>query len=197
MARPKHLNGGAPTKFKKEYVEQILKFFAVEPYIEKVFEQTKEFYLNGKIKKESTKTRPVPNKMPTLFSFSREIGVDYSTVWRWAEKGEDEMNTESLLESGKTVEQTKKIIETQTHLRLFRKAYNSAKQMQKEFLITIGLAGAAPPASFIFTAKNITDMRDSHDVVATQIVRDYKDLKDDALNQEIKRLQSEVGISAS
>ena len=46
----------------------------------------------------------------------------------------------------------------------FFEAYNTCKQLQKDFLTANGLEGLYPPASFIFVAKNITDMRDKQEV---------------------------------
>jgi hypothetical protein len=43
-------------------------------------------------------------------------------------------------------------------------AYNKAKEYQKFFLIENALAGLYNPTAFIFTAKNITDMRDQQEV---------------------------------
>lgn len=46
----------------------------------------------------------------------------------------------------------------------FSEAYKKAKEIQKECLIMGGLTGLFNPTAFIFTAKNITDMRDSQEV---------------------------------
>lgn len=46
----------------------------------------------------------------------------------------------------------------------FLASYQKAKQIQKELLITGGLKGYFNPTSFIFTAKNITDMRDKQEI---------------------------------
>lgn len=186
--------GGRKTKFKPEYIQEIIEFFSIEPYRKELIKFAKEYYTNGKVKKESSEHKLVPNKLPTLFSFARKIGVDYSTVYRWAEKGEDEPETEeALLEQGIAQEQIQEILDKQSNLLRFRKAFNEAKQLQKEFLISIGLAGAAPPAAFIFTAKNITDMRDTHETKNEHILRDFKDLKDEELDREIARLKGEIG----
>lgn len=139
---------GRPSKFKPEFAEALVKFFDIEPYIKEVQEKLTEYYKDGEVKKESEKFRLVPNKMPTLYRFSKAIGVDYTTVWRWAEKGE--LNED----------EGKKCPEFET----FCNAYKEAKELQKEFLINIGLAGAAPSAAFIFTAKNVTDMRDKQEI---------------------------------
>jgi hypothetical protein len=50
----------------------------------------------------------------------------------------------------------------------FSAAYNQAKDLEKEFLVDSGLAGLYPPASFIFTAKNITDMRDRQEFTGAE-----------------------------
>ena len=49
----------------------------------------------------------------------------------------------------------------------FSLAYNTAKQLQKEFLVQNGVSGLFNPAFTIFTAKNITDMRDQTGVDLT------------------------------
>ena len=48
----------------------------------------------------------------------------------------------------------------------FGGAYNRCRNIQKECLMRLGLTGISPPASFIFVAKNITDMRDSSDITS-------------------------------
>lgn len=140
--------GGRPSKFKPEYIDAIIEFFDIEPYKKEIIEQAKEFFADGSIKKENEKFIYKPNKMPTLYRFARKIGVEYETVWRWAEQGKD------IDEEGEWVEN-----KTPDFLRFFN-AYKEAKELQKEFLISIGLANAAPSAFAIFTAKNVTDMRD-------------------------------------
>ena len=153
--------GGRPSKFDPKYTKELVKFFDVEPYKRVVSESSKEFFADGKPKKESVKYKLLPNKLPTLYSFSRKIKIDFSTIWRWANKGEtDEIEKkidEAILNGG---------VKTETMDRLkdlndFCKAYKEAKELQKEFLISIGLSGAANAPFAIFTAKNVTDMRDN------------------------------------
>lgn len=45
----------------------------------------------------------------------------------------------------------------------FRQAYKKAKAIQKECLIAGALKGLFNPTAFIFTAKNITDMKDKQE----------------------------------
>jgi hypothetical protein len=96
-------------------------------------ERVKKAYITGKNKYEKTEYETVPCDLPFFSAFARKIGVDHETLTsEWPKQYED-----------------------------FSVAYNTAKQLQKEFLVTNGLRGLYPPASFIFTAKNITDMRDT------------------------------------
>lgn len=152
---------GAPTKFRHEYIAQLIEFFDVQPFQNEVCEQNVEYFVNGKVKKAGVKYKLVPNAMPTLFQFARRIGVAYSTVWRWAERGDDpelERRLQAHLE-GKEVLPGEELLKIKG-LKDFCNAYKDAKELQKEFLINLGLAGVSPPSSFIFVAKNVTDMRD-------------------------------------
>lgn len=150
--------GGRPTDFDPSFCEKLIEFFDQEPYDKDVSEESIEYFQNGAIKKKSVKLRLTANKLPTLFGFSRKIGVVYSTVWRWMKKGEDligelEKENPEITEEALTDEQ-RGYVE-------FCNAYKAAKELQKEFLISLGLSGAAPAPAFIFTAKNVTDMRDT------------------------------------
>lgn len=145
-------NGGRPTKYDPEVITKLKEFFEIEPYKLVDVESSKEYFANGKIKKESTKTRPIPNKLPTLYSFAKSIDVAYWTVQHWMKEGESIKDSKEPL----TDEQLSKIE--------FSHAYKEAKEAQKEFLMANGLTGSTPPAAYIFTAKNITDMRDKQEV---------------------------------
>ena len=127
---------GRPTKYDPKYCDEIIEFFSIEPTREIVIENTSakgDTYYTTKI---------LPNRLPTFARFARTIGVNKDTLIEWAT---------ATANDGERVE-----------LRHpdFSDAYNAAKELQKEFLVDNGLAGLSPPASFIFTAKNITDMRD-------------------------------------
>lgn len=144
---PEEKKTGRPTDYKAEYPELLISHFKVDPYTLVVMESSTEYNRDGSIKKKTEKKQKVANKMPTLFNFSQTIGVNYRTVWRWAH--EKDAKTQELI-----------------HLE-FSHAYNAAKELQKDFLISLGLSGSAPPASFIFVAKNVTDMRDKTEVANT------------------------------
>jgi hypothetical protein len=95
-------------------------------------------HITGKNDYEKDEYETVPNELPTFAKFARKIGVNGDTIVEWAKKYKE-----------------------------FSAAYNVAKELQKEFLVDNGLAGLYPPASFIFTAKNVTDMRDKQEVEVT------------------------------
>lgn len=76
----------------------------------------------------------VANQLPFLSAFARDIGVCHDTLIEWTKIHEE-----------------------------FSESYKNAKELQKEFLITNGLLGLYNPTAFIFTAKNITDMRDKQE----------------------------------
>jgi hypothetical protein len=92
--------------------------------------------ITGKNEYHKTEYARVAKELPTLAKFARKIGVNKDTiVSEWVKKYPE-----------------------------FSDAYNTVKELQKEFLIDNGLAGLYPPASYIFTAKNITDMKDKSEV---------------------------------
>lgn len=165
--------GGRPTKFKPAYIRELIEFFDIEPYKREVMEKSTFFYKDGTKKAESEKYRLIPNNLPTLRTFAKKIGVSYWTVWNWAEKGAEAVEVpEGVENSGKYTEvELKDIYKRREQIEEFSKAYKEAKEIQKEFLIQNGLVGASPSAAYIFTAKNVTDMRDvqdhKHDVTLT------------------------------
>lgn len=76
----------------------------------------------------------VPNELPQFGKFALSIGVDQDTIVNWSKKHEE-----------------------------FFGAYQKCKQLQKEFIINNGILGLYSAPFAIFTAKNITDMRDGPD----------------------------------
>ena len=95
-------------------------------------ETIEKAHITGKNEYEKTEYMRVAYELPTFAKFARKIGANKDTiVSEWVKKHKE-----------------------------FSDAYNQAKELQKEFLIDNGLGGLYPPASFIFTAKNITDMKD-------------------------------------
>jgi len=86
-----------------------------------------------------------PNSIPFFFEFADKIGVSDRSLERWEKRYEE-----------------------------FSRAYKKAKELQKAFLITNGLLGLYNPTFAIFTAKNITDMRDEKNLnIEGEIAHSY------------------------
>ena len=124
-------------------------------------EETTEFDSQGGQKKTSYKYKHIPNTYPTLLKFAMKIKVNYATLRRWAENGEDpgleeKMGKLKSFNKGYSGDDMKLIRD----LREFCESYKMAKALQEEFLMANGLNGATPASAFIFTAKNKTTMRD-------------------------------------
>lgn len=77
----------------------------------------------------------VANEVPTFHGFAEEIGVHRHTILNWCDQHKE-----------------------------FLDAYTYAKELQKWFLIENGLNGTYNPTAFVFTAKNVTDMKDKSDI---------------------------------
>jgi hypothetical protein len=80
---------------------------------------------------EKQEIRFIPAHLPLLESFAESIGVTRETLGEWADQ-----------------------------FPAFGEAHARAKAMQKALLIERGLTRQYDPSFAIFTAKNITDMRD-------------------------------------
>lgn len=133
---------GRPTKYKPEYADELVKFFSAS--------KKTQYIKKEKTVRKSNGTEEVEREygwmaedLPTFAKFARQLKVNGDTIVEWAKVHPE-----------------------------FSAAYNEAKDLQKEFLVDNGLQGLYPPASFIFTAKNITDMKDRQEVTG----KDGKDL---------------------
>lgn len=126
--------GGRPTKYKREYCEALIDFFDVEPYEDVDIDHYKE----GKVAWRDSKR--VANKLPTLWAFAKSVGVGYSTVRDWLRENHASYQAK------------------------FSVAFTQAEEARKDFLIQNGLQGLYPPASFVFVATNLTDMRNKQEV---------------------------------
>lgn len=120
---------GRNSKYKPEYCKKIVKFFSEDPYKEKEVTKTSK---KGEIINVFER---IPNDIPYISAFAREIGVCVDTINEWSHKH-----------------------------RRFSVALKKAKELQKEFLITNGLLGLYNSTFAIFTAQNITDMRNQKQV---------------------------------
>lgn len=78
-----------------------------------------------------------PNDIPFFSDWCRKVGITKDTMNRWKDDPEKPE---------------------------FSDAYKQSKELQKSFLITNGLRGLYNSTFAIFTAKNITDMRDKQEI---------------------------------
>lgn len=98
---------------------------------------------NGTVEREWA---TMPASMPFFEDWAWENQIGLSTMDEWVNG-----------RKGKTG--TKKTKHPE-----FAEAYKRAKLLQQKFLVDNGLRGFSPPAAYIFTAKNITNMRDKTEV---------------------------------
>lgn len=184
--------GGRPTKFKPAFIKQIIDHFSVEAYRKELMEKSEEYFAvkkgsapKGTLKKKSFKYKFMPNKLPTIYGFARKIGVDYTTVYRWAMEGKDDKIPEAVL-NAMTEKERNDMDLTNKQIREFCKSFKEAKELQKEFLISLGLAGITPSGSYVFTAKNLTDMKDKSEVVVRRPkpILDIEDVHKDDSDEE-------------
>lgn len=68
---------GQPTKYKKEYVRELIKYFDIEPHFETPVITT---YKDGSTKEE---IKFIPADLPTLAGFARQIKVSRDTINEW------------------------------------------------------------------------------------------------------------------
>lgn len=132
---------GRPSEWRPEYNEAIVEFFRTPPIGEYVSSVTTRFHEEtGKKTYEKSDRKQLPKTVPFFGAFERKIGVSHGCLAEWAKP------------------------ENADKYPGFSDAYNAAKELQKEFLISLGLSGLVPPAAFCFVAKNLTDMRDQREI---------------------------------
>ena len=109
------------------------------------------------------------NRLPTLRNFAKSIEVSIDTVYEWIKQHEE-----------------------------FSDAFTHAKDLQKWFLIENGLNGCYNPMFAIFTAKNITDMRDKTETEnnTNLNVTGLEKLNDEQLDAVIKKFKDSAGQSS-
>lgn len=128
---------GRPSKWTPEINARLIEFFDREPVTN--VEVTKR----DKKGNEYTVIVEKPCFLPTFEKFAAENDLTTATICSWA-KPENEEKYPGFLY-----------------------AYKKSKDLQKNILIQNGLRGLYAPAAFIFTAKNITDMRDRQEVTGS------------------------------
>jgi len=127
---------GRPTKYRPEFVQELIDFYSVEPYEDIDIPHYKKGELVWTDKKR------MPTKLPTLVQFAKHLTKKYKkigirTVYDWIDPKHSSYQEE------------------------FSHAYTRvAKPLQKDFLIQNGLQGFNNPLYAKFIAINLTDMRD-------------------------------------
>lgn len=102
-------------------------------------------------------TTEEPNTLPTFERFAVNIGVHRETLRNWCDKHDE-----------------------------FFVAYKKAQNLQKDMLVDLGLKGLYNSTFTIFTAKNITDMKDKQyiDETSKRSIVVSSDADKEALEEE-------------
>lgn len=150
---PKKHAGGRPSKYNPKYAKEIVDFFNC-PKFNRVIKSEKITTKSNGTQERWIDYMYQTNDLPTFNKFAMKIGVNEDTVVEWAKA-----------KYPPTYE--KKELQNKLKHPEFSASYNIAKHLQKEFLIDNAIKGHIPPATYIFTAKNISDMRDKQEVDLT------------------------------
>ena len=100
-------------------------------------------------------SRRLPQRFPWFEGFARKIGVHRNTLKNWCAEHPE-----------------------------FAEAYDTAKDLQREFIVDVALSGAAPPSFAIFTMKNVCGWRDERDLKLKK-AKEEDDIDDDELKAAI------------
>lgn len=100
-------------------------------------------------------SRRLPQRFPWFEGFARKIGVHRNTLKNWRAEHPE-----------------------------FAEAYDTAKDLQREFIVDVALSGAAPPSFAIFTMKNVCGWRDERDLKLRK-AKEEGDIDDDELKAAI------------
>lgn len=100
-------------------------------------------------------SRRLPQRFPWFEGFARKIGVHRNTLKNWCNEHPE-----------------------------FAEAYETAKDLQREFLVDIGLSGATSASFAIFTMKNVCGWRDERDLKLKK-AKEEGDIDDDELQAAI------------
>nr|DAS72639.1 MAG TPA: Terminase small subunit [Caudoviricetes sp.] len=100
-------------------------------------------------------SRRLPQRFPWFEGFARKIGVHRNTLKNWCAEHPE-----------------------------FAEAYDTAKDLQREFIVDVALSGTAPPSFAIFTMKNVCGWRDERDLKLRK-AKEEGDIDDDELKAAI------------
>jgi len=129
---------GRPSKYQPRYAAEMVAFFDRDYWTIDTVEKTNPMTgVNYKVKVKR------PSDFPTFERFASNILVDRDTLANWANAKDDD---------GALIHPD------------FFGAYKVCQAKQKDFLIYHGLSGSYNGSFAIFTAKNVTDMRDKSEL---------------------------------
>jgi len=129
---------GRPTKYKREYCQQLIEYFNIQPYYER-----KETITNLKTKQKYYKYRTVANDLPSLVGFACKLGVTRDTLNEWA----NAVNKDNKLKH-----------------KDFSDAIKKAKEYQEYIWQTNSLKGLYNTAFTIFAGKNIFNWKEKSEI---------------------------------
>lgn len=155
---------GRPTEYKPEFAGLLLEYFSNPPY-RQVVKKISEKDDSGlgrvhEIPQFDEAGRPLLeiSDFPTYAGFACVIGFHRETLQEWAKNFAD-----------------------------FSDAYKKAKDYQENWLCVNSLRGLIPPASAIFTQKNVIQWRDKQPDEVDVVVNNHA-LSDDQLQNRIDAL---------
>lgn len=147
--------GGRPTKYKKRYAKEMLEYFQSKSGSELKKEVIEEqFSPSGKVKMQKYKV--FGSDLPFFYDFADQIGVHDETLLNWSRAMVKVKNS-----AGKVIREEHKHPE-------FFVAYKKCREIVKKILIKNGLQGLYNSNFAMFVAKNVTDMRDQHEVIVEE-----------------------------
>ena len=152
--------GGRPSDYRPEYCEAVLAWFD-GPRHERVVKKRRTIPQKGAAPAIEEEYEGQITRFPTFEGFAKSLQTTRETLSQWRKAHPE-----------------------------FADAYKRAKEAQKDWLIEIGLRGIVPVAAYIFTAKNVTDMRDDpaappprHATFVLDPFRDHRELQSGSESQ--------------
>lgn len=126
--------------YEPEYCQALIKFFDIEPWeIKKTIHYDTKRDENGERIVLWVDEKRIYTRMPSLYKFAKKIKVSYRTLYYWFDENHTSYHED------------------------FAEAWETARQIRKEWLIDVGLSGLSPSNSFKFVAVNCTDMSDKNE----------------------------------
>lgn len=169
MAHP----GGAPSKYKEEYVQQLLDYFSQD--VVKGIKTITEGHGKSEWRKEEVRYEAL--FFPTLELFAHKIGVDDDTLQNWSDARFPEGH---------------ELAGEREHPEFFG-AYTRAKKIQKGLLLQYALIGKLNPGFAQFFAVNNLGMQ-SKSVVENngEVIHKFGDMTDEELDRALKARQDRL-----